>query len=180
MRWWRTGTTVPTDLDICYARTQNNARALLRALGHLHAEVLDADDDPHPLPVDFRALQHGDVFTFTTDAGDLDCMTAPDGTTGFEDVAPGAIRVPFRGLVARVASLDDLIRMKQASGQKQRRGKDRDDLAALLRIREEERATARQLQTETSGNRIWIEGYERANGKKVAGHWRGLPGGVLR
>ena len=128
-----------TDLDICYAQTQGTARALLRALRHLNARLLDAENQEQPLPADFRALQHGDVFTFTTDAGDLDCMTAPDGTTGFGDVAPSALEVPFRGIAVRVASLDDLIRMKRASGRKQRRAKDRDDLAELLRIREEAR-----------------------------------------
>jgi hypothetical protein len=127
-----------TDVDICPARTQNNARALLRALRALHAEVVVGNDQTGPLPADFRALQRGETFAFATEAGDLDCTAAPDGTTGFDDLASGAILVSFRGIDVRVASLDDLIRMKRASGEKPRRGKDRHDLEVLLRIRHEQ------------------------------------------
>ena len=115
------------DLDICYDRSQRNARALLRALNALHAHVRGGAG---PL-LDFRALQRGDVFAFRTDAGNLDCLAAPDGTTGYEDLAPDAVVADFGDFSVHLASLDDLIRMKEASGQKPRRAKDLDDLEAL-------------------------------------------------
>jgi len=46
--------------------------------------------------------------------------------------------VSFRGIDVRLASLDDLIRMKRAPGEKPRRSKDRDDLQVLLRTRDEQ------------------------------------------
>ncbi len=158
------------DLDICYARDQNTARALLRALRGLNAELLDDQYRPRPLPADFRTLQRGGVFTFTTDAGELDCMTVPDGTAGYEDLAPGARAFVFRGMVARVASLEDLIRMKAASGAKERRARDRDDLEMLRHILE-----LAQHQSSTQGDRVWVPGYERADGTRVAGYWRRRP-----
>lgn len=119
------------DLDICYDRSQRNARALLRALSVLHATARAG-----AFPTDFRALQLGDVFAFRTDAGNIDCLGAPDGTTGFDDLAPNAVIADVNGCSVRLASLDDLIRMKEASGRKPRRTKDRDDLEALRFIRQ--------------------------------------------
>lgn len=177
---------VTTDLDICYARDQNTARALLRALRSLNAQFLDDQYRPHPLPTGFRTLQRGGVFTFTTDAGELDCMTAPDGTTGYEDLIAGARVFAFRGMVAHVASLEDLIRMKEASGKKERRAKDRDDLEVLRHLRDlaqhhsprrrARRSSSRPPAQAAQGDRIWVPGYERADETKVAGHWRRRPG----
>lgn len=120
------------DLDICYDRSQHNARALLRALNALHA-TLRGDAT---FPPDVRALPLGDVFTFRTEAGNLDCLAAPDGTTGFDDLAPNAVIADLGGCSVRLTSLDDVIRMKEASGRKPNRGKDRDDLEALRFIRQ--------------------------------------------
>jgi len=125
-------TSLTTDLDICYARTQPNVRALLRALRALHARrhdgerLLDAE-------VSARSLEFGDVFAFETDAGPLDCVARPRGTDGFEDLVRTADAVEFAGVRLRVASLDDLVRMKRAVG----RPSDLAEIEVLGALREE-------------------------------------------
>jgi len=159
------------DLDICYSRAQQSTRALARALTALDA-YLKEGDRLIPAPADFRIYQHGDTFILRTDAGDLDCLAAPDGTTGYEDLARGAVSLSYVGVDFLVASLDDLIRMKRASGQKKHRSKDREDHKALRRIRRE---LANHVELEARpevGDRVYIGAYWRPDGTLVKGHWR--------
>ena len=80
-----------------------------------------------------RVLRAGDAFTFVTDAGDLDILGTPAGTNGFEDLAANAAKLDLDGVVVSVAAIDDLIRMKRASG----RARDLAHLEVLLAIRDE-------------------------------------------
>ncbi len=84
-----------------------------------------------PLLLDGRTLAARDSFTFRTDAGDLDVLGTPSGTNGFRNLDAAASTYDLGdGLEVRVASLNDLIRMKEASA----RTKDRfhlEELAAL-------------------------------------------------
>ena len=45
-----------------------------------------ADEPPVPLPADLRLLARAEILNLTTDAGDLDITTQPDGTHGYEDL----------------------------------------------------------------------------------------------
>ena len=123
---------VTRDLDICYARTQDNLHALAEALRALGARLRGVPDDV-PFRLDARTLQMGDHFTFVTDAGEFDCLGMPAGTEGYEDLLQRAIDVPFDDLTVKVTSLDDLIRMKRAAG----RPKDRAALEILGALRDE-------------------------------------------
>jgi hypothetical protein len=120
------------DLDICYARDRANLDALATVLGALHARLRGVDEDL-PFQLDARALAAGDSFTFVTDAGDVDVLGTPEGTTGYDDLARTATQTDLDGLVVLVASIDDLIRMKRAAG----RPKDLIEVEVLGALRDE-------------------------------------------
>lgn len=103
------------DLDICYDRTLSNLEALARALLALHARLRGAPPDI-PFRLDARTLANGDRFTFSTDAGPLDCLGTPAGTAGYADLMRNAVTFEIAGLPTAVAGLDDVIRMKRAAG----------------------------------------------------------------
>ncbi len=124
------------DLDICYARDAENLERLVGALRELVARLRVADPSVGDLPfqLDAQTLRLGDSFTFVTDAGDFDILATPSGTRGFEDLDILATAFDLgEGLVVRVVSLEDLMRMKQASG----RAKDRIHLEHLAALQEE-------------------------------------------
>lgn len=120
------------DLDICYERSRDNLERLSRVLFRLGAKLRGAPEDI-PLRPDPPTLAAGDHFTFTTDAGDFDCMGTPSGSHGYEDLAERAVRMDMDGIEIMVASVDDLIRMKQAAG----RPKDLIEVEVLGALRDE-------------------------------------------
>ena len=122
------------DLDICYERSPENMGRLASALQELGATLRVAGvDEDLPFVLDGRTLAAGDSFTFSTDAGGVDVLATPSGTGGFRDLDAAASAYDLgEGLVVRVTSLDDLIRMKEASG----RPKDQIHLHVLAVLRE--------------------------------------------
>lgn len=125
--------TLTVDIDICYARERDNLEKLAAALGELGTVLRGAPPDL-PFHADRRTLERGDTFTFRTDYGDLDILGTPAGVSGFDELDANAEDADLdAGLVVRVASLDDLIRMKRAAG----RPKDRVELEILGALRDE-------------------------------------------
>lgn len=120
------------DLDICYARDDENLERLARALRSLKARLRGAPEDV-PFLLDAKTLKAGDHFTFATTAGNLDCLGTPAGTDGFEDLNSRATTHELAGYTVAVTSLDDLIKMKQAAG----RLKDRVEVEILGALRDE-------------------------------------------
>lgn len=106
---------VTYDLDVCHARDAANLDRIAAVLADLGATLRGAPADV-PFRLDARTLRNGDAFTFTTRLGDLDILGTPAGTQGYDDLARGAEWYEIGDLSIRVASLDDLIRMKRATG----------------------------------------------------------------
>jgi len=108
---------VTHDLDVCYARDRENLERMARALGAMHARLRVAREEADlAFPLDWRALKLGDSFTLGTDFGPLDILGTPSGTGGFNDLAPKATSFEIADdLIVKVASIDDLIRMKRAA-----------------------------------------------------------------
>lgn len=103
------------DLDVCYSRDPRNLQKLSAALREMHAQLRGVDEDV-PFILDAKMLAAGDSFTLTTELGDLDILGTPAGTDGFRDLATGAGQVEVEGVAVKVASVEDLIRMKRAAG----------------------------------------------------------------
>jgi hypothetical protein len=83
-----------------------------------------------PFQIDARFLAEGQARTFDTRLGSLELVIVPAGTNGYEDLDADAMDVALgEKVVVRVASLRDVIRMKEASG----RAKDLAALPALYR-----------------------------------------------
>ena len=134
------GSPLPTyDLDVTPARSPRNIERLVAALLDLDAK-LRTPTEPVPFPVDARMIAGGEAWTLDTSAGPLDLVFVPAGTQGYDDLRRNALSVDLgTGRPTLVASLGDVIRMKEASN----REKDRAQLPALRRtleiVRERER-----------------------------------------
>jgi hypothetical protein len=124
--------TVTRDLDICHARDDANLVALASALQELGARLRGAPEGVS-FVLDARTLRAGDTFTFETDAGDLDVIGTPAGTSGHDELIRTADELDLGGLTVRVASIDALIQMKRAAG----RPKDLIEVEVLAALRDE-------------------------------------------
>lgn len=121
------------DLDICHERTPKNYKKLISVLGPLHAKLRDF---PPELRADFdeHALAQGTNFTLTTDEGKLDILGELSGVGSYRDLLSDSTEIEVTGVTCRVASLEQIIRSKEAAN----RPKDRlvlPELRALLEAR---------------------------------------------
>ena len=123
---------ITQDLDVCYDRRADNLECLAEALVSINARLRGAPPDV-PFILDAKTLARGDTFTFDTEVGPLDLLGTPYGSGGFDALARNAQKFELDGLPVLVASLDDLMAMKRASG----RTKDLVELENLGALRDE-------------------------------------------
>jgi len=124
---------VTGDLDVCYARDEENLERMARALRELRASLRGAPKHV-PFLLDAETMKMGDHFTFDTDAGALDIIGHPAGIPGgYEELARAASEMKIGPYTVKVASIDDLIRMKRAAG----RPKDLIEVEVLGALRDE-------------------------------------------
>jgi hypothetical protein len=122
------------DTDVCYARDETNLERLAHALKDLEASLRGAPGEV-PSRLDAATLRAGDHFTFDTTAGALDVLGHPSGIPGgYEELERAADEMEIApGLAVKVASIDDIIRMKRAAG----RPKDLIEVEVLGALRDE-------------------------------------------
>jgi predicted nucleotidyltransferase len=121
------------DLDICYERTRSNYKHLMAVLQPLHAKLVDVPADLK-VPFDESSLTQGTNFTLMTDEGRLDLLGELSGVGGYRELLPNSIEIEVAGTVCSVASLEQIIRSKEAAN----RPKDQlvlPELRALLEAR---------------------------------------------
>jgi hypothetical protein len=133
------GPLITQDLDLTPGRELDNLERLATALKELDAR-LRIPNDPSGIefPIEPRLLGSVDSWTLESRAGDIDLLFAPSGTAGYEDLKRSAVSAELWGHDVLVASLPDLIRMKEAAG----RPKDLAQIPALrqtLELRRERR-----------------------------------------
>ncbi len=125
--------TLTSDLDVVYDRDRDNIRRLAAALVELDARRRDL---PAGLPaeIDERAVLNGANFHLITKFGELDCLgETPAERLTYATLAVDAVRFDVGDVTVTVTSLDDLIRMKRATG----RASDRIEVERLSALRDE-------------------------------------------
>jgi hypothetical protein len=123
---------VTADADITPSREDENLAKQASALRELEARVF-TESVPEGLAFDCTAatLGRAAMWNLVTNAGRLAIAFAPSGTSGYEDLIEDADRFEVYGVELNVASLDDIIRSKEAADRPQ----DRQDLVLLRALR---------------------------------------------
>ena len=106
---------VTYDIDVAYERSQPNLEHLAAALLELEATLRGAPRDI-PLLLDAKTLRAGLNFTFDTKFGSLDIFGEPAGAPRYGELRAAGSSEAAWGVTIRVASLDHLIAMKEATG----------------------------------------------------------------
>lgn len=103
------------DLDICPAPDPANLDALGKTLIELRARLRGIEESV-PFVPDRRALAQVELLTLDTDLGPLDILMRPDGGPAYERLRRHAERKDLGAFSVLVASIADLIAMKQNAG----------------------------------------------------------------
>lgn len=103
------------DIDCLYERDPKNIGRLVDALRGSHPR-LRTPGEPVPILWDKDFFRNVLNVTLSTDFGPVDLLAEAPGVTGFEELWERSEEMLLFGIRVRVASLDDLIRMKEATG----------------------------------------------------------------
>lgn len=119
------------DVNICYDRDPMDLGKLANALSP-HQVKLRGVPPGLPFVFDARTLRAGLNFTFITDIGSIDILGEAPGVSSFQALWERATVVDLPDMQVRIASIEDLIAMKQAAN----RTKDQSHLVELVRLRD--------------------------------------------
>lgn len=122
---------VTFDLDICYARADENLLRLSHAFRPVNPRLRGAPEGL-PFRLDDETLKQGLNFTLTTDLGDIDLIGEVAGLGNYAAVVAASMPVELFGKDYSVLTLDALITSKRAAG----RPKDLQVLLELEALRE--------------------------------------------
>jgi len=119
------------DADITPSRDPDNLRRLAAALRELEARIF-TEAVPEGLPFDCnqKMLARVELLNLISSAGRIDIAFIPSGTQGYDDLLQGAVRFEVYGIELKVASLQDIVRSKEAAGRPQ----DRQDITIIREI----------------------------------------------
>jgi predicted nucleotidyltransferase len=107
---------VTQDIDIANTREPENLERLAAALNGIDARLRNAPADL-PFRPDAETLAAGAHVTFDTKLGPLDLLDRPDGSPQYGELLKRAGEpLTVDGVSVAVASIDDLIAMKEATG----------------------------------------------------------------
>jgi predicted nucleotidyltransferase len=123
------------DLDICHERSSSNYKKLIGVLKPLHPRLVDIPPGLK-VPFDEGSLAQGTNFTLITDEGRLDLLGELSAVGGYHELLASSKQIEVAGIPCRVASLELVIRSKEAAN----RPKDRQvlpELRALLELRKQ-------------------------------------------
>ncbi len=131
------GSATPTfDVDITPAASPVNLARLSAALTELDARIrVDGIPEGLPFSHDAASLAQMTTLNLVTRFGDLDVAFDPAGISDYSQWEAGAASVTVLGVPVQVASLDDIIRSKEAAD----RDKDRLQLPMLRALQRHQR-----------------------------------------
>jgi hypothetical protein len=108
------------DIDLMARQDRDNLERLAAAFTELRAQLRGVDAELIEIdPTDPGTLANGARFTLDTDAGPVDYLNDVPGAGDYADLRARSVETTAAGVVVRVVGLDDLIRMKRASGRPQ-------------------------------------------------------------
>lgn len=118
---------ITQDLDVAFVRDRDNVRAIVAAFAPFHPRPRGLDPTL-PFTWDEHAVRSSTILTLDTDAGIVDLLSETAEGLSFAEI--WARSEPFEafGITLRVASIDDLIAMKEAANRPK-------DQAHLLELR---------------------------------------------
>jgi hypothetical protein len=111
---------VTVDIDVTPDQEHDNMRRLSEALRDLKARIR-TEAVPEGVAFDHsgESLSSAFLLNTVTRFGDLDLSMIPAGTGGYRDLIRNALAIEIKGITIKVASLEDVIRSKEAAGRPQ-------------------------------------------------------------
>lgn len=119
------------DVDVVPKRETKNLKALANALKEMEARLrVPGEPAGIEVPLDERSFRNVSTLTFITRHGPFDVLFEPSGAPGYADLQKRAVVLERFDTEIAVASIQDLVTMKRATG----REKDAAHLTILLQF----------------------------------------------